>query len=403
MGSIWQLHEDELLKKTVLDYSKRGTTLNEAIESASKQLNRTIQACSTRWYENFQEMYKNEINRIKTVKARTNDYAGKWTAYDDEKLMKVMIHCLIQDVGKMQSLEACSKELGRSIKSVENRWYQYIMKRNKLTIENLVEEGKEKMAKKVVETPKTKWDEEEQYSLYKLVMSGREKGEKVGDILEEAASNQFKYTLKEFKNKWYNYIYKNQTFVKRYQSENTKAHTWTSQEDNIIVSIVLEYAKIGKSLVDAFKYSSELIDPKVSEIEARWKSKLQYENTTELRKIQEARKKGEVPVVEIPVVEIPVVEPIAKIEVIEQLVETKEALDTNKLDEFMNLVNKLITKNEQLERENKELVNANKLLSEKAIDAETITNNYQKVMDAMERARQFVLESETKLDEESIS
>lgn len=475
MGIAWKGHEDTLLTQTVLDHCKRGASINEALAYAAKKLNRTSEACSGRWYDNFQEMFKEEIKKLKQVTKRTNDYVGEWQWHDDEKFIKLMVDFLIQDYGKVEAFENSAKELGRSTSSCQSRWYTYIIKRNKLTIENLIARGKEQMSNTQVGRTWTRekeiavvnllkglikdgirmitafekvgnhynvsaktiqnywyahlypehreeletirnngggrsytksWDDEQRYQLFKFITSAKEKGnQKMVDIIAGAAEALNK-PKNECHNLWYNSVVKDQQLKMRYTEEKNKviSNEWTPDEDAILVKIVLEFTQIGKTITSAFKEVSSIIHRTPAAVEFRWRNKLQYAYATELRTIQKARAKGEIAVVEIPEVEMPMI--VETIEpVVEKTVEQKQvenpviqAVDLTQTNEFVVMIQKLIKQNQDLQKDKSDLQSELQVKNLQITQYEEIKQNYEIAMKAMERARQFIIDSELGAD-----
>jgi len=397
LGIAWGANEDELLTSTVLDFCNRGISIADAFLSAAKKLNRTTEACSGRWYEKFQEMYKAEIKSIKKNVSRTNEYVGPWEWYDDEKFMKLMVQYLIQGVGVTEAIELSAKALGRSTSSSSTRWYSYIIKRNKLTIENLIKEGKSQMAQTTQRCQASNWTNEEKYQLFKIVKSGAEAGQKMKDVIAIAA-HTLKKEVKEVHNLWYNYVRKDKEFVSRFDAERLGVpqpqivepqqlrSEWTDEEKALLGDTVLQYVKDSKAMVQAFKFVSEQTGRTLKAVDRFWDKNLKYNFASELKRIHEARRNGALKTLQ------------------PQPAKTPTTL-VSQADDLLSLVQKLVKRNEELEgqnqalkMENQELKNELTNKAAEAAMAEEFKKNYEEVLNAVERARKFIVDSELSFD-----
>lgn len=66
-GKIWEDKDNNKLAQIVIDSIKRGSNIQHAYAEASKQLNRTEEACRTRWLKKLCKKYKTEVKFAEKV------------------------------------------------------------------------------------------------------------------------------------------------------------------------------------------------------------------------------------------------------------------------------------------------------------------------------------------------
>ncbi|AEO93782.1 gp524 [Bacillus phage G] len=255
----WEKEEDESLVNLVLEKTKKGETLDYIFGLASAKLNRTILACSNRWYDHFHDTYQAELAIVKQGNPTTNDYSGPWTAHDEERLLENMVSFLIQDLGVIDSLKRSAQILKRSLQSCSNRWYNNVLKKNKLTVENMVAQGKKAAAmikeesevQEKVQDPQQKenrtfknqrglltqkqldgWSPEKRFEFYKMMRLAEICGHNLDDILALAAVTYNK-SKSECEMTWENYFKDDEILKAMFEKEqNEKAENEVREEQS---------------------------------------------------------------------------------------------------------------------------------------------------------------------------
>ena len=368
MGVVWKENEDKLLTKTVLECCKRGETITAALAIAAKKLNRSYSACETRWYDNFQELYKQEIKSVK----RTNDYVGEWSDYEDEKFMNMMINLIVQDFKVSEAIQECAKSLGRSVSSCQTRWYNYIVKRNRLTIQNMIEKGKQEMI-----TILRIWTKEEEEKALQLALKLLNEGQQIKDVLIEIAK-ELKKNTSQVRNYWYSYNFpENKEAIHEAQGRKPLARqidSWTEEQQYELYKIVMTGREASHKMMDIINSAAIKLGRSFNECNNIWYHYVR--NNEEFAKRYNEEKEA------------------MKTQKVETTKLESVKVVSNELQEFINKVEKLVQRNKELEAENAQLKAENAKLKAEAKLQEEFRKEYNELLKALERARQFIVNSE---------
>lgn len=402
MAIAWQKNEDELLTETVLKHCKRGASMDDAFMKAAKMLDdKNYSACSRRWYENFQELYKEEIASIRKTTKRVNDYVGPWKFYDDEKLMKLIVASLIKGEKIQNALISASKEMGRSFSSCSSRWYDYIKKKNSLTIEIMVKEGKEKMATKTIARS---WDQQKEKTAIGMIKNAISRGESITDGTKLVAE-RFKMKASTVQNYWYAHLYPEH---KQQIDDLRNLQDWKKEEKYELFKVATSAKASGQSLQSAFDLISVQLNKPRNEVQNFWYHKVRmdkdFAKRYEEEKAVQTSQQTELPLEE-------------KQEAVVKVLHTEEAapIPSSDLVEeangFVTMINSLVEQNKALKEENEQLKQSGlqlsvleaenqmlksdlaKIKAEKQ-HAEGFKEEYDKLLSTMERARKIVLDSD---------
>lgn len=368
MGAAWKENEDKLLTKIVLECCKRGETIAAALAIAAKKLNRSYSACETRWYDNFQELYKQEIKSVK----RTNDYVGEWSAYEDEKFMNMMVNLIVQGFKVSEAIQECTKSLGRSVSSCQTRWYNYIVKRNRLTIQNMIEKGKQEMI-----AISRIWTKEEEEKALQLALKLLNEGQQVKDVLIEIAK-ELKKNTSQVRKYWYSYIFpENKEAIHEAQGRKPLARqidSWTEEQQYELYKIVMAGREAGHKMMDIINSAAIKLGRSFNECNNIWYHYVR-DNEEFAKRYNEEKETMKTQKIE-----------TAKLEPVK--------IVSNELQEFINKVEKLVQRNKELEAENAQLKAENAKLKAEAKLQEEFRKEYNELLKTLERARQFIVNSE---------
>lgn len=206
----WTSEDDNLLSDTVMNYLRRGASIMDAILTVSKSLGRPIEAVNGRWYEHLQPKLKDVLDSIRDSVKRVNDYVGPWSTRENERFINRMVELQVNDIGVKEALLECSKQLGRSISGCTSQWYNYIIPRNRLTISNMIAEGKEKMAQTAKSGIVRNWPQEQENIALSIILNTIKAGGTIKSAFEKIAA-RFNKSAKMVSNYWYEFMFHENT------------------------------------------------------------------------------------------------------------------------------------------------------------------------------------------------
>lgn len=125
----WTKEEDELLVKTIMEFTKEGKTKIKAFLYVSEQLtNRTLEACKTRWKKNLKSKYEDQIDSEINIQNKEEIVENKktnnnWTKEEEDILVKMVFGFLENKKPALQGIVAASSRLpNRTIEACNSRW-----------------------------------------------------------------------------------------------------------------------------------------------------------------------------------------------------------------------------------------------------------------------------------------
>lgn len=282
--AAWTPSEDKVLSDIIFDYMGRGVSIKDAIIKASKSLNKTIEACSSRWYNELQYRFKDVSQKIKSTVKRINEYVGDWSINEDERLTHLMIQLQIQNVGVSEALHKCSEILGRSYSGVSNRWYNYILKRNKLTISNAIEGGKKKMEEVKSHSISRDWSKENENIAVSIMFKSLRNGEVVNVGLK-SISEKINVPLNRVRNYWYTHLLpEHREQVDGLRGVNKEV--WDDEKKYKLFKFMTEAIEKGNGITTTIKDAADEFETKENVTHNMWYTyvrnnpdfKLRYEN-----------------------------------------------------------------------------------------------------------------------------
>lgn len=387
--ATWTEQEDKVLIDTVFYTCESGNSIANAFLLAAKKLeNRTADACSTRWYDKFQDMYNEQITKTKSYVKRTNDYTGPWNIHEEGKFLDLMVNYLIQDMGVYNAIIECSKILGRSISSCKSRWYSYIEKRNRLTIENRVKEGKERMATDKKYYILRNWEENDEKTAFYIVKEFI----KNGKTMEEAhniIAQKLELKLSTVKNYWYQILYpenKEEIDELRKSKQPRQIDSWAVEKQYLLYKMVTEGRNNNEKMNDIMAIASGVLGKSLSECNNIWynhiKSSEEFARRFKMEAKKTAKKLSKPTGLKFVSKEEPKVAVQEEPKVKQPLEMPNDLLNVN---EFIETIQKLAQQNKALKAENAEL-------KKEVVQAKEIQKNYEEVLVAVEKARKFIVE-----------
>jgi RsfA family transcription factor len=296
--AIWSAEEDKLLSDTILDYLGRGASVMDAIVKTAKKLNRPIESCSGRWYDHLQEKFKDAVESIRTNVKRINEYVGGWNNRENQKFIDLMVQLQVSDLGVKESILKCSQTFGRSLSSCNSQWYNYILPRNKLTITNMIAEGKENMVQAKTTNLSRTWAKDEENIALSIVLSSLKNGNSVKSAFDVIAQ-RLRKGVGTVRTYWYEFIFpENEKTVNEVRGKvtvNTSTNTFWNDDNKLeLYTIISNEVESGTGKTKAIELAAVKFGRPTNEVHNIWYNHARNNNV--LKELYE-KNKGAVTVV----------------------------------------------------------------------------------------------------------
>lgn len=255
--ATWTSEEDGVLSETILDYMRRGASITEAITRAANKLNRPIESCNGRWYDCLQYRFKEAVESIRKSVKRINDYVGDWNHREDQKFIDMMVRLQAEGHGVIEAINAFAIVSGRSLSSCNNRWYSYIIPRNKLTISNMITEAKEQMQKSTNGNVTRSWTADNENIAISIVLNTIRNGGTIKSAFEKIGE-KFGKSYKTISTYWYEFLYQeNQEKIREARAGQTVSSTYDEETKFKLYTMIMDALNNGEGITAAIRNAAE--------------------------------------------------------------------------------------------------------------------------------------------------